>query len=57
MLLRFDGHWEIIRCDHTEKERTIEILKSIKKVNGKKIIIETLGTSGTIKTLIRKFKK
>lgn len=56
-LLRFDGYWGIIRCNHTQKEKTIEILNSIKKIKDNKVKIETLGTSGTIKTLIRKFKK
>ena len=53
-LIRFDGEKGIVKCNHTEKENTIELLKSIKKISSYKVDIETLGTSGTIKTLIRK---
>lgn len=53
-LVRFDGHRGVVKCKHIEKENTIKLLKSIKKVSSYNVSIETLGTSGTIKALIRK---
>jgi RNase P/RNase MRP subunit POP5 len=53
-LVRFDGHKGVVKCNHIEKENTIKLLKSIKKISSYNISIETLGTSGTIKALIRK---
>ena len=44
----------IIKCNHTEKENTIKLLSNIKKIGNIKININTVATSGTIKTLIRK---
>ena len=53
-LVRFDGQKGIVKCNHIEKENTIKLLKSIKKISSYNVSIETLGTSGTIKALIRK---
>jgi len=53
-LIRFNGKTGILRCNHTEKDNTIKLLKSIKKISSNKVSIETFGTSGTIKSLIRK---
>ena len=53
-LIRFDGKKGIVRCGHIEKENTIELLRSITAISDKDVIIETLGTSGTIKSLIKK---
>lgn len=53
-LVRFDGHRGIVKCNHIEKENTIKLLKSIKKISSSNVSIETLGTSGTIKALIRR---
>lgn len=53
-LIKFDGTKGIVKCNHVEKENTIKILKSIKKISSQKVDIETVGTSGTIKTLIKK---
>jgi len=53
-LVRFDGFKGILRCRHTEKENAIKLLKSIKKIDSCPIHIKTLGTSGTIKSLIKK---
>jgi RNase P/RNase MRP subunit POP5 len=44
----------IVKCKHTQKDSTIKLLRSIKTISSNKIDIETLGTSGTIKTLIKK---
>jgi len=53
-LIRFDGEKGIVRCNHIEKDNTIKLLRSIKGIGTKKVSIETLGTSGTIKSLIKK---
>jgi len=53
-LIRFNKDMGIVRCKHTQKENTINLLRSIKSISSNKLDIETLGTSGTIKTLIKK---
>jgi len=53
-LVRFDGEQGIVKCNHTEKENTIKLLNSIKQISSSNVKIETLGTSGTIKSLIKK---
>jgi RNase P/RNase MRP subunit POP5 len=54
-LVRFDGVRGIVKCNHLEKEDTIKFLKSIKKISSNNVNIETLGTSGTIKALTKKY--
>ncbi len=44
----------IVRCKHTEKENIIKLLISIKKIGCIKTDINTIATSGTIKSLINK---
>lgn len=44
----------IVRCKHTEKENIIKLLISIKKIGCIKTNIDTIATSGTIKSLINK---
>lgn len=53
-LIRFNDSTGIIKCNHLEKENTILMLKSIKKLGTKKVEIEPIGTSGTIRSLIKK---
>jgi len=53
-LTRFDGRKGIVKCNHIEKDNTINLLRSIGNINSNKIKIKTLGTSGTIKALVRK---
>jgi len=53
-LIRFNGEEGIVKCNHIEKEKTIQLLTSINEISSKKVNIETVGTSGTIKTLIKK---
>ena len=53
-LVRFNGSKGILRCKNTEKENAIILLKSITEVKSNKIDIDTVGTSGTIKSLIKK---
>ena len=56
-IIRFNGKQGIVKCNHVEKENMIKLLKSIRQVSSVKLEIETLGTSGTIKTLIKKHMK
>ena len=53
-LIRFNGEQGIVKCNHIEKENTIKLLKSINEISSNIVEIETLGTSGTIKSLIKK---
>ena len=53
-LTRFKDTKGIVRCFHIEKTRTIQLLSSISMIKNKSIQIKTLGTSGTMKALIRK---
>jgi len=53
-LIRVDERKGIVKCNHIEKENTIKLLKSIKEISSNNVDIETVGTSGTIKTLIKK---
>ena len=48
-LIRFDGKKGILKCNHIEKQNTIELLYTIKNIN-----IQPVGTSGTIKALQKK---
>ena len=54
-LIKFDGTNGIIKCKHIEKDNTIKLLKSIEEISSNKVTVETFGTSGTIKALIRKY--
>lgn len=53
-LTRFNGKKGIVRCKHTEKKDTIELLRSIQNISSHPVKVETVGTSGTIKSLIKK---
>ncbi|MBN2065581.1 MAG: Rpp14/Pop5 family protein [Candidatus Thermoplasmatota archaeon] len=53
-LTKFNGKQGIVRCSHREKDRTIQMLTSISKIASYTVAIETLGTSGTIKSLMKK---
>jgi len=53
-LTKFDGEKGIVRCNHIEKENTIKLLRSINKIYSNEVEIKTLGTSGTIKALMKK---
>jgi RNase P/RNase MRP subunit POP5 len=54
-LINFNGKYGIVKCNHTEKENIIKLLNSIKKISLNDVYIETIGTSGTIKALIKKY--
>jgi len=53
-LIRFQENKGIVKCNHIEKDNTISVLRSIRDISSCKIKIDTLGTSGTIKSLISK---
>lgn len=53
-LTRFNGEKGIVRCKHTEKRSTIMLLRSITQIGTHLVTIDTIATSGTIKTLIQK---
>lgn len=53
-VVRFNGDKGIVKCNHVEKENTIKLLNSIEKISSCKVSIKTVGTSGTIKSLLRK---
>ncbi|NPA48027.1 MAG: ribonuclease P protein component 2 [Thermococci archaeon] len=50
-----DGQTGIIRADRRHVEEVRFALVLVRKVNGSRVIIRTLGVSGTIKRLRRKF--
>lgn len=56
-LTRFDGNTGIVRCYHLEKSRTIQMLSSITNIEHTPVTLKTLGTSGTIRALIKKYLK
>ncbi len=53
-LIRFNNSTGIIKCNHLEKENTILILKSIKKLGTKNVEVVPIATSGTIRSLKKK---
>ena len=53
-LTRFNHNTGILRCFHKEKERAIQLLQSIKNIDEEPVVITTIATSGTIKSLIKK---
>jgi len=53
-LTRFTGKKGIVRCYHTAKTETITLLQSIAQIENTLVSIKTIGTSGTIKSLLKK---
>lgn len=53
-LTRFTGKKGIVRCYHTAKTETITLLQSITQIENTLVSIKTIGTSGTIKSLLKK---
>ncbi len=54
-LVRFNKKNQgILRCKHNKKDDCIKLLKHIKEINNNEVSVETVGTSGTIKSLIKK---
>ncbi|HEC95178.1 MAG TPA: hypothetical protein ENI45_04340 [Thermoplasmatales archaeon] len=54
-LVRFNGKEGMLQCFHKHKEDVIWLLQSINKINGENVKLKTVGTSGTIRSLNKKF--
>jgi RNase P/RNase MRP subunit POP5 len=54
-LIRYNGKEGIVKCNHIDKDMIIQILNSMKEISSKSVKIKTVGTSGTIKSLLKKF--
>ncbi len=52
----FEGNFGILKVPHTLKDAAIRVLGSIDHVRGVVCMVETLRTSGTIKTLKQKYR-
>jgi len=53
----FDGTRGILKCRHTEKERVINLLCSLKKIDMVPVTVTTISTSGTIHGLKQKHQE
>jgi RNase P/RNase MRP subunit POP5 len=53
-VVTFDGTTGIIKCNYKEKEHTIQLLQSLKKIGSKFVIFTTYTTSGTIRGITDK---
>jgi RNase P/RNase MRP subunit POP5 len=56
-IIRVNGNTGIIKCNHIEKNNVITLLKSIKKIGSQNVDIDTIATSGTIRSLVNKHMK
>ncbi len=54
--LNLDKGYGIIRCSHQTKEIIFSALTLIKEINGNKVIVSPIKTSGTIKTIKENFE-
>ncbi|KAA0008267.1 MAG: hypothetical protein DRN19_02310 [Thermoplasmata archaeon] len=54
-LTRFNGKEGMVHCYHIYKDKVINLLNSMEKIFNQRVNIKTIGTSGTIKSLNRKF--
>ncbi|HID25535.1 MAG TPA: hypothetical protein EYP23_03620 [Thermoplasmata archaeon] len=54
-LVRFNGKEGVLHCFHKHKNDIIRLLQSINKINGEHVKLKTVGTSGTIRSLNKKF--
>jgi RNase P/RNase MRP subunit POP5 len=53
-VVQFDGTAGIIKCKYQEKEHTIQLLQSLKKIGSKSVTFTTYATSGTIRGITDK---
>ncbi len=51
--LNFEKEYGIIRCSHQTKYIIISALSLVQQINGKRVILSPLKTSGTIRSIIR----
>jgi len=52
-LIKFQGTKGIVKCNHVEKDRTIELLRSLQRVASHEVKVATRATSGTIRALLK----
>lgn len=52
--LNIDEGYGIIRCSHQTKETIISALSLVREINGIKVILSPIKTSGTIRSIKRK---
>ncbi|MDR0767164.1 MAG: ribonuclease P [Methanosarcinales archaeon] len=54
-VLGFENNVGIIKCKHTSVTHTIGVLAFMTMIDGQKVIVQTLGVSGTVKGAQTKF--
>lgn len=52
--LNLDQEYGIIRCSHKTKENLIAALSLVNEINGTKVILSPIKTSGTIQSIKKK---
>ena len=52
----FEGNFGILKVPHTLKDEAIRVLRSVEQVRGAPCTVDTLLTSGTIKTLKDRYR-
>jgi len=55
LIIQYEDNKGIVRCNHSEKDETIGLLRGLKGECGREFRIETLMTSGTLRTLREKY--
>lgn len=55
MELNLDEDYGIIRCSHHTKETIMSALSLVKEINGTRVILSPFKTSGTIRSLKKRF--
>jgi RNase P/RNase MRP subunit POP5 len=56
-VVQFDGTRGIIKCNYQEKEHTIQLLQSLKRIGSKSVDFTTYTTSGTMHGITDKKQK
>jgi ribonuclease P/MRP protein subunit POP5 len=54
-MLGFEDRKGIIQCSHTKVKETRASLATLTRINGKRVTLHVLGTSGTVKRATEKF--
>lgn len=54
-LIRWRGGEGVVRCGHRHKETVLDLLRSLRRIGGREVRVETLGTSGTVRKAVRKY--
>jgi RNase P/RNase MRP subunit POP5 len=57
MELNLDEDYGIMRCSHQTKEIIITALSLVKEIDGEKVILSPIRTSGTIRSLKKVINK